>query len=88
MWVKAVKFITPVKTHFTSTWSMLRSLITTRAVVDHHLHGTMPQTASSNLRERQPAHEEWSVATAMEFVLSHPRKLGIGIGTYVACNPC
>jgi len=51
MRVKAVKFITPVKTRFTSTWSMLRSLITARAVVDH-LYGTMPQTASTNLRER------------------------------------
>eukprot|EP00873_Tetraselmis_striata_P025271 jgi/Tetstr1/445535/TSEL_033309.t1 len=68
-------------------WSMLRSLITARVVVDH-LYGTMPQTASTNLRERQPAHAEWSVAAAMEDVLSHPCKLGVGIGTYVACDPC
>eukprot|EP00873_Tetraselmis_striata_P028072 jgi/Tetstr1/448336/TSEL_035620.t1 len=74
MRVKAVKFITPVKTRFTSTWSMLRSLITARAVVDH-LYGTMPQTASTNLRQRQPTHAEWSVAAAMEDVLSHPCKL-------------
>eukprot|EP00873_Tetraselmis_striata_P029069 jgi/Tetstr1/449333/TSEL_003848.t1 len=57
----------------------LRSLITARAVVDH-LYGTMPQTASTNLRERQPTHVEWFVAAAMEDVLSHPCKLGIGIG--------
>eukprot|EP00873_Tetraselmis_striata_P017623 jgi/Tetstr1/437887/TSEL_002840.t1 len=74
MRVKAVKFITPVKTRFTSTWSMLRSLITARAVVDH-LYGTMPQTASTNLRERQPTHAEWSVAAAMEDVMSHLCKL-------------
>eukprot|EP00873_Tetraselmis_striata_P029194 jgi/Tetstr1/449458/TSEL_036553.t1 len=74
MRVKAVKFITSVKTRFTSTWSMLRSLITARAVVDH-LYGTMPQTASTNLRQRQPTHAEWSVAAAMEDVLSHPCKL-------------
>eukprot|EP00873_Tetraselmis_striata_P003591 jgi/Tetstr1/423855/TSEL_014479.t1 len=87
MRVKDVKFITPVKTRFTSTWSMLRSFITARVVVDH-LYGTMPQTASTNLRERQPTHVEWSVAAAMEDVLSHPCKLGIGIGMYVACDLC
>eukprot|EP00873_Tetraselmis_striata_P045758 jgi/Tetstr1/466022/TSEL_010613.t1 len=68
-------------------WSMLRSLITARVVVDH-LYGTMPQTAGTNLRERQPAHVEWSVAAAMEDVLSHPFKLGVGVGTYVASDPC
>eukprot|EP00873_Tetraselmis_striata_P022089 jgi/Tetstr1/442353/TSEL_003185.t1 len=87
MRVKAVKFITPVKTRFTSTWSMLRSLITARVVVDQ-LYGTMPQTANTNLRERQPTHVEWSVAAAMEDVLCHPCKLGIGIGMYVACDLC
>eukprot|EP00873_Tetraselmis_striata_P011879 jgi/Tetstr1/432143/TSEL_021600.t1 len=35
----------------------------------------MPQTASTNLRERQPTHAEWSVAAAMEDVLSYPCKL-------------
>eukprot|EP00873_Tetraselmis_striata_P008892 jgi/Tetstr1/429156/TSEL_019109.t1 len=35
----------------------------------------MPQTASTNLRERQPTHAEWYVAAAMEDVLSHPCKL-------------
>ena len=72
--VRATKFLTPVKTRFTSTWKMLIGMIGARQVIDY-LYGEMPET--KHLRERLPSALEWEVSKAVEEILSHPCKLVI-----------
>ena len=72
--LRASKFLTPVKTRFTSTWKMLKGLLGARQVIDY-LYGEMRET--QHLRERQPSALEWEVSKAVEEVLSHPCKMVI-----------
>jgi hypothetical protein len=70
--MKATKFLTPVKTRFTSTWKMLSGLLGARQVIDY-LYGEMRET--QHLRERLPSALEWEVIRAVEEILSHPCKM-------------
>jgi hypothetical protein len=70
--MKATKFLTPVKTRFTSTWKMLSGLLGARQVIDY-LYGEMRET--QHLRERLPSALEWEVSRAVEEILSHPCKM-------------
>ncbi len=67
--IRATKFLTPVKTRFTSTWKMLSGLIGAKQVIDY-LYGEMRET--QHLRESLPFALEWEVSKAVEEVLRHP----------------
>ena len=72
--MKATKFLTPVKTRFTSTWKMLKGMLGARQVIDY-LYGEMRET--QRLRDMQPSALEWEVSKAVEEILSHPCKMVI-----------